>query len=536
MNDVIAIAPILMAFLTGTTALLVRSFPRLQQIVSVAGTLGYAVTVATLVWRVVFASDAMSIAYQVGEWNAPFGITLVADGLSVFMLTITAVVAVYAIVFSVRFIDYRNQRVYYHPLFQFLLLGATGAFLTGDLFNLFVWFEVMLMTSYVFVAFYGNSSHTAAATRYVVLNIIGGAFMLLGVGGLYATTGTLNMADMARTVSASGTEMGPVVGLSALVLVTFALKAGLVPFQFWVPSAYRAAPLPVVAMFAGATKKVGIYAIIRLYFTVFGNATLPTTVPGIPSDSLLAFLAPVILVMGMSSIVVGGFGALSCDSLDGLFAYSSIGQIGFIAVAIGIAAATTVAELRHVALLATLIFALHHALTKGLLFLATGVIRDAVGTTQLADVGGLGERSPVFASVFLVGGLSLVGIPPLAGFFGKFLIFDAAGRQFAAHVTGDTFGAASAVVVLIVLLLGAVLTILYSTRAWMGTFWGPQTDVIKTGTVDSIEVLILGTLAVLVICVGLGFEPVYQFADTAAEAAVDTDGYVKTVEFGGEGA
>jgi multicomponent Na+:H+ antiporter subunit D len=533
MTGTLAIAPMLVVLVTGTAALLVRSWPRVQQGVAIAGTVAYAGVVGLLAWAVVFAADASPVAYQVGGVRVPFGITLVADALSAFMLALTAVVAVYAVVFSVRFIDDRNQRVYYHPIFQFLLLGATGAFLTGDLFNLFVWFEVMLMASYVFVSFYGNAQHTAAAVRYVVLNIIGGALMLLGVGGLYATTGTLNMADMAVQLSAPGAVTGPVIGLSALVFVTFALKAGLVPFQFWVPSAYRAAPLPVVAVFAGVTKKVGIYAIVRLYFTVFGNAQVAVDVPGMPGDSALAFLAPVLLVLGGLSIVVGGFGAVSRDSLEALFAYSSIGQIGFIAVAVGIAAAAPSASLRHLGLVAALVFTFHHAVTKGLLFLSTGVIRDAVGTTRLSSLGGLGEQSPTFASVTLVGGLSLVGIPPLAGFFGKLFVFDAAARQFAAAGDGGAVGRGVAVAALVVLLLGAVLTILYATRAWMGTFWGAQTKTVMEGQVDSVEVAILATLALVVVLVGVGFEPLFQFADSAATAALDTDGYVEVV-LGGE--
>ncbi|WP_336327898.1 complex I subunit 5 family protein [Halovenus sp. HT40] len=530
----IAIAPMLVVLLTGTVALLVRRWPRLQQAVSILGTMLYGGAVAVLSWRVVFASDGGAVAYQLGGWPAPFGITLVADALSAFMLALTALVAIYAVIFSVRFIDERNQRVYYHPMFQFLLLGATGALLTGDLFNLFVWFEVMLMASYVFVAFYGNAQHTAAAVRYVVLNIVGGVVMLLGIGGLYATTGTLNMADMARVLAEPGAVTEPVVGLSALVFVTFALKAGLVPFQFWVPSAYRAAPLPVVAVFAGATKKVGIYAIIRLYFTVFGNANFSTTVPGIASDSSIAFLAPVLVLMGVLSILVGGFGAVTRDSLEELFAYSSIGQIGFIAIPIGIAAATTSESLRHLGILAALVFAFHHAVTKGLLFLSTAVIRDAVGTTQLSDLGGLGDRSPGFASVMLVGGLSLVGIPPLAGFFGKLFVFDAAARQFAAAAGGGAETAAAAVGILFVLVVGAVLTILYSTRAWMGTFWGSQTETVMRGQIDRLEVTLLATFAAIVLVVGVGFEPLFQFADAAAEAALDTDSYVDIV-FGGEG-
>ena len=533
MTSWIAIAPVLVAIVTGTVALLVRNWPRLQRAIAVSGTVVYAAVVGYLSWRVVFAADAGGILYQLGGLEAPFGIVLVADELSAFMLAITAIVAVYAVVFSVQFIDEQNQRVYYYPLFQFLLLGATGAILTGDLFNLFVWFEVMLMASYVFVAFYGNAQHTAAAVRYVVLNIVGSALMLLGVGGLYAATGTLNMADMAVQLSAPGAVTEPVVGLSALIFVTFSLKAGLAPFQFWVPSAYRATPLPVVAVFAGATKKVGIYAIIRLYFTIFGNADVSATVPAVAGDTALAFLAPVLLVMGLASVLVGGFGAVSRDSLEELLAYSSIGQIGFIAVAVAVAAATTAAELRHLGIFAGLVFALHHAVSKGLLFLSTAVIRDMAGTTKLSELGGLGDRSPLFASVFLVGGLSLVGIPPLAGFFGKLFVFDAATRQFAA-ATGDSTATAVAVLTLGILFVGAVLTILYATRAWIGTFWGSQTERIQTGVIHDGQVAVLATLAIVVLAIGVGFEPVYQFADAASEAALDTDGYIEIVGPGGE--
>jgi len=530
----LAIAPMLVALVTGTAVLVVRAWPRLQRATSILGTVVYAASVGLLVWQVVFAPDAAPLVYQVGGWRAPVGITLVADALAAFMLALTAVVAVYAVTFSVEFIDPANQQVYYHPLFQFLLLGATGAFLTGDLFNLFVWFEVMLMTSYVFVAFYGDEQHTAAAVRYVVLNMIGGLFMLLAIGGLYATTGTLNMADMAQQLAAPEFDATPAVGLSAFLFVTFALKAGLVPFQFWVPSAYRAAPLPVVAMFAGVTKKVGAYAIIRLYFTVFGEAAIPTSIPLVGSESALAFLAPVLLVMGVLSIFVGGLGAITRDSLDELFAYSSIGQVGFIVVPIAIAASTTSGSLRHLGVLAGLVFALHHALAKGLLFLAAGVIRDGTGTTRLSELGGLGERSPLFAGVFLVGGLSLVGIPPLAGFFGKFLVFAAAVTGLARAMSLGSVSLAAAVGALLAVLVGSVLTILYATRAWIGSFWGPQTGPVEVGTVDSLQVVTLATLALVVVLVGMGFEPVYQAADAAAEAAIDTDAYVEAVDPGGE--
>jgi multicomponent Na+:H+ antiporter subunit D len=533
----LAIAPLLVTLVTGTVALLLKAWPRLQRAASVAGTVGYAAVVGLLVWEVVFAENAQAVVTQLGGWRPPFGIVLVADALAVFMLGLTAIVGVYAVVFSVLYLDDETQRTYYHPLFQFLLLGATGAFLTGDLFNLFVWFEVMLMVSYVFVAFYADARHTAAAMRYVVLNVLGGLCMLLAVGGLYATLGTLNMADMAQQVADTEANLAPVVGLSAFLFVTFALKAGLVPFQFWVPSAYRAAPLPVVAMFAGVTKKVGVYAIIRVYFTVFGDASVSTSIPVVTSESVLAVLAPVLLVTGVLSVLVGGVGAVNRDTLDELLAYSSIGQVGFIVVPVALAAGTApdpaMDGLRHLGILAGVLFALHHALTKGLLFLSVAVINDWTGTTQIADLGGLLGRSPGFASVFLVGGLSLVGIPPLAGFFGKFLVFDAAVTGVAQTLAAGGGVAVGTVGTLFVLLAGAVLTILYSTRAWIGSFWGDSTEVV--GTADTYQVALLATLAAIIVAVGLGFEPVYQAADAAAEAALDTEGYVEIVDpSGGE--
>ena len=250
--------------------------------------------------------------------------------------------------------------------------------------------------------------------------------------------------------------------------------------------------------------------------------------PGIAGGSPLSALAPALAVMAAASIVVGGLGAVSRERLDGLLAYSSIGQVGFIAAPVAVAAATTDPGLRHLAVLAALVYALHHALTKGLLFLSTAAVRDVAGTTRLSEIGGLGERSPLFAGVFFVAGLSLVGIPPLVGFFGKLLVFDAAvGRLAEAPTAGSVLAVA-------VLLFGGLLTIVYTTRAWVGSFWGVQTERVSTGSVDRPLVGLLATLAAVVVLVGVGFEPVYRFADAAAAAALDTDAYVETV-LGGAG-
>lgn len=523
----LVIAPMLIVLVAAVGTLLLGSRPRARAVVSFAGGAAYVIAVAALDWYIVLAPGAPGIAtYQVGGWPAPFGITLVADGLSVFMLTMVATLGIASLIFSSRILPTLDRRSYYFPLFHFLLLGVTGAFLTGDLFNMFVWFEVMLIASYVFVAYYSGPKHTRAAFWYVALNLLASAVFLLGVGGIYATTGTLNMADLARRLAepaAYGIDPTPTIGLLALLLSVFAIKAGLVPFQFWIPTAYRAAPAPIAALLAGATKKVGIYAIIRLSFTVFANAQVGVDleVPGVGTtvvgSSPLAFIGIVLFVMAASSIIIGGVGAVGHDSIEGVLAYSSIGQVGFIAMPVAIAATTTEPRLRHIAILATLVYALNHTLAKGLLFLSVGAVRDATGTSHFSDLGGLAERFPFLAAAVFVGSLALVGAPPLSGFFGKFFVFDAAAQ-------------AEALSVLILLLVGSLLTIAYMTRAWNRSFWGERTPAVEDATADSVQIGVLVALAAVIIAVGVGFDPVYEFADAAATAALDTDGYVDAVD------
>ncbi|ELY85877.1 Na+/H+ antiporter subunit D [Natrinema altunense] len=523
----LVIAPMLVVLVAAAGTLLLGRHPRARTAVSLAGGAGYAIAVAAIDWYIVLGPDAPGIAtYQVGDLPAPFGITLVADGLSAFMLTMVAILGIASLVFSTRHLPGGEGRSYYFPLFHFLALGVTGAFLTGDLFNLFVWFEVMLMASYVFVAYSGGPQHTRAAFWYVTLNLLASAVFLLGVGGIYATTGTLNMADLAQRLAepaAYGLEPVPVVGLLGLLLSVFAIKAGLVPFQFWIPTAYRAAPPQITALLAGATKKVGIYAIIRLSFTIFAGAEVAVDLPlplvdvAITGDSPLPFVGAALFVMAAGSILLGGIGAVGRDSMEGVFAYSSIGQVGFIAIPVAIATTAAGPELRTFAIIAALVYALNHTLAKGLLFLAVGTVRSATGTSRFADLGGLAKRSPPLALAVFVGSLALVGIPPLSGFFGKFLVFDAAARAGSGPV-------------LVLLLVGSLLTIAYATRLWNRSFWGARTDAVEAATVDPVQVAILVGLAVAIIAVGVGFEPVYEFAETAAEAALDTEGYVDAVD------
>jgi len=565
----VVVAPLVVALLAAVATLLVRFSPRLQQATSVVGSLAYGAAVVAVIDAVLLplSGESTTLVYALSNWRAPFGIVAVADPLSAFMLGIAAAVSVPALVFSVLYVDEFGQRLSYHPLYHFMLAGVSGAFLTGDIFNLFVWFEVMLMSSYVLVAFYSGPQHTRAALQYVVLNLVGSGIMLVAIGGIYSTVGTLNMADLARRLAhpaafygseaEAASAMAVVLGLSAVLFAVFALKAGIVPFQFWVPAAYRAAPAPVSAVLAGVVKKVGIYAIIRLYFTVFSAVDVTVDLPLIGGRSVLAFYGPVLFAMAAASILFGGIAAVDRDNLDELLAYSSIGQVGFIVLPLAVAATVVGAagtagsftgplvagpfeSITALAVTATLVYALNHGLAKGALFLASGAIWEGAGTIDFRDLGGITELSPVLGGSVFLSGIALVGVPPVVGFFGKFLVFDTAVR--ALRVTGVGAGAdVVGVAALVVGLAGAVLTITYFTRAWNRGFWGPPGEDVETPPAELVAVV--AVMAVALLAVGVGFDPVLQAAGEAASAALDRGAYVDAVdpgrfaaeEAGGEG-
>jgi multicomponent Na+:H+ antiporter subunit D len=531
----LVIIPVLVALVTAVATLGVRFAPRLQQALSLSGAVAYFAATLVLARSVLTGASpdpssgegAAVLVYQLSGWEAPFGITLVADALAVFFLLIAGIVAVAASAYAVRSLDAVGQRVSFHPLFHFMLVGVTGSLLTGDLFNLFVWFEVMLMPSYVLVVFYSGEQHTSAALKYTALNLVGSAFMLLAIGGIYATTGTLNMADVARRLAAAGQygiDPAPVLGIAGLLFAVFLLKAGVVPFQFWVPSAYSAAPAPATAMLAGVTKKVGVYAVIRVGFTVFGGASLSggLALPGFSGTGFLAFFGPVLFVMATASIIFGGLGATSREELDDVLSYSSIGQVGFILLPVAVAATVADPAIQALGIVAALVYSLNHALAKGLLFLLAGSLESAVGTMRLENLGGMARTHPAVAGVFFLGSLSLVGIPPLTGFFGKLLVFDTAGRALNAGEPGSALA-------LGVALLGAILTIAYLSRAWGKAFWGDGTDLVANATPSTMLVAIGAVLAVGIVALGVGFDPVLGAARAGAEAALDQRGYVEAV-------
>lgn len=503
----LTILPLLLPLVTAVISIIMRK-TRFRDYFSLAGSAAYFVLTLFVANRVITSG---SITYQAGGWPAPYGITFIVDSLSLFMLLITAVVSLAANIYSWSYIEEKGKESGYYAFFHFMVAGISGAFTTGDIFNLFVMLEIVLMSSYAMVAYTGTKESLFTSLKYVVLNLIGSSLMLVAIGGLYSVTGTLNMADMALILSEESVNTVPVLGLTMMLFSVFAIKSGLVPFHFWAPSVYSNSPPPAAAMMAGISKKVGIYAVIRLYITVFSQASLPQNAILFAGKSLGLFTGYVVLALGILTLIVGGISAVNRRELDKMLSYSSIGQVGFIFIPIAFAMIYSSES----ALAASLVYILCHSLAKPALFMISGVIERVTGTTSLDELGGLSEESFALSAAYFISAFSLVGIPPLLGFFGKMLVFKSA-------VVNQSFG------ILGVLLAGAFASLLYFGKAWLEIFFGEPVEFDYT-RFSALQMFAVMILVILIISVGLNFEPVYQLASRAAETAFNTSLYTESV-------
>ena len=400
------IAPIVLpAMLAPLMVFAMRHDLKLQRLFSMAGT----ITLASIAVALTIAASTGTIeVYKLGDWPAPFGIVLVLDRLSAMMVMLTATLAVCVVVYAVvsRW-DAKGR--HFHPLFQFQLMGICGAFLTGDAFNLFVFFEVLLIASYGLMIHGGGAMRLRAGVQYVVINLAGSTLFLFALGTLYAVTGTLNMADMAVRVRdlAPGDEALLRVG-ALLLLMVFALKAALVPIHFWLPGTYANAPAPVAALFAIMTK-VGAYAILRTYTLIFGGGAGATA--GIAAD----WLMPAALL----TLVIGIIGVLGTGTLMRLVAFSVIGSMGTLTIAIALFTPQ--------ATVAALYYMLHSTFAAAALFLIADLVvirRGHVGD-RLVPGPLIAQGGPI-AALFFAAAIGMAGMPPLSGFIGKLMTLDAA--------------------------------------------------------------------------------------------------------------
>lgn len=428
----LAVLPVVIPLATAIVTVFLGRSMRGKVVVSLLGG-GATFASALLLLKAVWGRG--TVVHAMGSWPPPFGIILVADLLSSGLVLLSSGVALVALCYSVGYVEEEGQRLAYHPLFHLLMMGIYGAFLTGDIFNLFVFFEILLISSYALVAFAGEDYQLEASLKYATINLIASAMFLVAVGGLYGVMGTLNMADLSLKMGQLQ-DAGPLPTIFLIFIAVFGVKASMFPFYFWLPDAHSSAPTPISAMLSGVLIKVGAYSILRVSSVIF--------VPlGSEAKGWVLALAAV-------TMVVGACGALAQSDVKRLLAYSSVGQMGYIILGLGIGTP--------LALVSTLLFIVNHALAKAMLFLMAGVVIEATGTRDMGNMGGLSRTMPWTAGAFLIGVMAIAGVPPLFGFFAKFLLIQAALEA------GYTLLAVLAAAL-------ALVTLWYLFAAWQQIFW-----------------------------------------------------------------
>ena len=380
---------------------------------AVATLLANLATIALLVLAV--ASIGQSRVYEIGKWSIPLGINLVLDGLSSLLLLIISVVSAAAMLFSTRYMEQYTAKSKYLCLFLLMVAGMNGVVLSGDLFNLFVFLEIASLASYALVGFGCEHEELEASFKYMVLGSIGSIFVLFAVAFVYGNTGSLNMAYVSKAITDAGLNVG--LGFAmALFIVGFGLKAALVPFHAWLPDAHPSAPAPISAMLSGVLiKALGIYALARVLFNVFG---------------VTVSIGWILVVLGLLSMIAGAFLAIGQWDFKRLLAYSSISQIGYVVLGIGLGG-LILAKGGNLAYASLAIFGglfhlANHAVYKSLLFLTSGSVQMSTGTRQMKEMGGLAQKMPVTRATATVASASIVGIPPFSGFWSKLILVIAA--------------------------------------------------------------------------------------------------------------
>lgn len=430
---------------------------------------------------------------QLGGWQAPYGISLVADMFAALLLFVTSIVSLCCLLYAFHSIGKEREEHYFYPLILFLITGVNGAFLTGDLFNLYVFFEVFLVSSYVLITLEGTRNQLRESLKYIMINVISSAFFLVGVAYLYAVTGTLNFAHLSVRVAEAGQD-GLITTISLLFLIVFSLKAGLFLF-YWLPGSYSVPPGAIAAIFAALLTKVGIYAIFRMFTLIFYHQPQVTHM-GI---GILAAL----------TMILGAMGAVGYRDLKKILTYNVIISVGFIL--IGLVAFT------EQSLLGSIYYLIHDMIIKALVFLIGATIIGLTGTSKLKDMSGLIRTHPALGWMFFIAVLSMVGIPPLSGFLGKLYITK--GAFAASYFWLGGFG------------LLASIFILYSLiKVFMDVFWGEtvMSEDEEKGTTKGVMLPIV-LLTGISLALGLGAEGIHEYVLIAAKGLLDPNQYIFAV-------
>ena len=490
----LAVLPILIPLLTGIVSILVPSvrIQRILNVFSVFTVLLLTILLFSNVWQ-----DGI-VVYKYGDWLPPFGITLVVDLLSAGLLCIAMTVAFASLTYSVTSLDALRERSFFHALFQFLLVGVNGIFLTGDIFNLFVFFEVMLISSYGLVALGGTAGQLEATVKYVTINLIGSTLLVGVVGLLYGIVGTLNMADIAQKIDAVGSN-DVITLLSLVFLIVFGLKAAVFGLWFWMPGTYTVVPSGLSAYLGGILTKIGVYGILRVFTLIFVHDT--------------SFTHNFILVIACLTMFFGVLGAAAQHEYRTILTWHISSQVGYMIMGVGIFSVAGVAG--------TIFYVMNNILVKASLFLSSGIAERLTRTLDIYSMGGLLKKSPFAAFLFLVAALALAGVPPFSGFWGKLLLVKA-GLESGGWL--DWIAVATA-------LITSFFTLYSMMKIWQNAYWRSPV------TVEALPVKALFPPTILLVAVTLvmGFWPslLYDYSYVAAQQLMDPFQYIDAVRQAG---
>ncbi len=498
--NTLLVLPVAIPLITATIALLFRNHASLQRWVGVLGMVVLLSSVMVL-FRDVYV-DGIQVL-QLGDWEAPFGITLVADMLSMLMLGISAIMGLVIAVYSLYDIDKERERFGYYPLLHVLLMGVNGSFLTGDIFNLYVWFEVMLIASFILLALGNSKNQLQGALKYVVINLFSSLIFLFGVAMLYGMTGTLNMADLAVRLP-EVENVGLVTTVAMIFMLSFGIKAAIFPLFFWLPASYHTPPVAISAVFGGLLTKVGVYALIRVFTLLFTQD--------------IGYTHDILLWVAGFTMVTGVLGAASHYEFRKILSFHIVSQIGYMIM--GLAFNTALG------LMGAIFYVLHNILAKSNLFLISGISQRLLGTFELKQMGGLYRHYPFLAVLFLVSAFALAGFPPLSGFWAKLSLVKA-GLSIEMYLI-------TAVAILV-----GLLTLFSMIKIWMTAFWGtvPEEGVpehfgkMPLFGAGSLYIMVLPVMAVagLILLVGLYAQPLLEVCLMAAEQLLDPNVYIEAV-------
>ncbi len=463
----------------------------LQRWISAISTFGTVMVAASLVQKVY--QDGIQ-TLDVSSWEAPFGITLVSDMLSATLVLTTSIIAFLCILYSCFSIGEARERFYYYPIVQFLVVGVNGAFTTGDIFNLFVFFEVMLMSSYVLLVHGGTKIQLRESIKYILVNVISSALFVITVAYLYSVVGSLNMAHISERIS-EVEQNGILTVIAILFLIVFGLKGAIFPLYFWLPGSYYAPPTPIMALFGALLTKVGVYSIMRTYSLFFYHD--------------YEYTYGILIFLSLLTIILGVIGAIAYMDLKKIIIYNIIAAIGVILFGFAVMSLDSVAG--------SVYYIVHDMIIKAALFLIIGIMIKITGTSNLKKMSGLIKRYPGLAWTFFLAAVSLAGIPPLSGFFGKLLIIRGGFTE------GFNVGAE-------IVLFSSLLILFSVMKIFIYGFWGEPRSYPEDEKTPVKSLLIAPVILVIIsILMGVGSEAIFPYISLAVETLLNPDIYIDAV-------